>query len=365
MLTSVLVPDPDPTRRQCLAAEALAIAEADGATELIASAHLARRLALSRRDELTERTEVALTAVREAQATPNVQLTLTAMLFALSDLLESGRIEEHLAMLDSFRTTAMELHLPMFEVYAQFIEASHALSAGRYAEARRLADNALAAGIRSHGRNAEVTHAGILYRLSLDTGRLVDLLPEIERQVAANPRLRLWQIALVRTLAEAGRGAEAAAMLDDLVGVDGLHLRDNQMFFPSLCALVDVAFMLGDRPRSEMLLHALEPYRGRLAIAGLAGLSMGPVSGYAGRAAHAAGELDAAEELLREAVSTCEALGLRPNEALARMDLAAVLRDLDRPGDRAEADAEETVARSIADAIGLVLPTRTIGRLRT
>jgi hypothetical protein len=287
------------------------------------------------------------------------------MLFALSDLLESGRMEEHLAMLDSFKTTASELHLPMFEVYAQFIEASHALSAGRYAEARRLADSALAAGIRSHGRNAEVTHAGILYRLSLDTGRLVDLLPEIERQVAANPRLRLWQIALVRTLAEAGRGAEAAALLADLVGADGLHLRDNQMFFPSLCALVDVAFMLGDRSRSQLLFGVLEPYRGRLAIAGLAGLSMGPVSGYAGRAAHAAGCLDAAEDLLRETVGSCEELGLRPSEALARLDLAAVLRDLDRPGDRAEADAEEAVARSIADAIGLVLPARTIGGLGT
>ncbi len=295
-----------------------------------------------------------------------MQLLLTTMLFALSDLLESGRMEEHLAMLDTFRTTATELHLPMFDVYAQFIEASHELSAGRYAEARRLADSALAAGIRSHGRNAEVTHAGILYRLSLDTGRLVDLLPEIERQVAANPRLRLWQIALVRTLAEAGREAEAAALLADLVDVDGAApARQPDVLPVSLCALVDVAFMLGDRARSEILFRALEPYRGRLAIAGLAGISMGPVCGYAGRAAHAAGCLDAAEELLREAVVMCEDLGLRPNEALARADLAEVLRRLDRPGDRAEADAEQAAATSIADAIGLVLGDRTIGRSRT
>ena len=51
----------------------------------------------------------------------------------------------------------------------------------------------------------------------------------------------------------------------------------------------------------------------------------------------------------------CEDLGIRPNEALARADLADVLRGLDRPGDRAEADAEEAAATSIADAIGLVL----------
>ena len=61
----------------------------------------------------------------------------------------------------------------------------------------------------------------------------------------------------------------------------------------------------------------------------------------------------------------CEDLGLRPNEALARADLAEVLRHLDRPGDRAEADAEQSAARSIADAIGLVLPARTMGTPRT
>ena len=123
--------------------------------------------------------------------------------------------------------------------------------------------------------------------------------------------------------------------------------------------------MLGDRARSEILFRALEPYHDRLAIAGLAGISMGPVSGYAGRAAHAAGRLDEAEELLREAVAMCEDLGLRPNEALARADLAEVLRGLDRPGDRAEADAEQAPPRAIADAIGLVLGDRTIGRSRT
>ena len=122
MLTSVLVPDPNPVRRTQLAAEALAIAEEDGASELIASAHLARRLALAGRDDLTERTEMALTAVRQAESTPNVQLMLTTMLFAMSDLLESGRMEEHLAMLDTFSARASDLHLPLFEVYARFIE---------------------------------------------------------------------------------------------------------------------------------------------------------------------------------------------------------------------------------------------------
>ena len=65
-------------------------------------------------------------------------------------------------MLDEFTARAAELHLPLFETYGRFQRASHALSAGDYAEARRLADEALATGRRSHGVNAEVAYAGVV-----------------------------------------------------------------------------------------------------------------------------------------------------------------------------------------------------------
>ena len=55
MLASVLVPDPDTTRRMELAAEAMAIAQRSGENELLASALLARRLALWQLDRLDER----------------------------------------------------------------------------------------------------------------------------------------------------------------------------------------------------------------------------------------------------------------------------------------------------------------------
>ena len=171
--------------------------------------------------------------MREAQATPNVQLLLTTMLFALSDLLESGRMEEHLAMLDTFRTTATDLHLPMFDVYAQFIEASHELSAGRYAEARRLADSALAAGIRSHGRNAEVTHAGILTGCRSTPGGWSTC---SRRSSGRSPPTRAFGCGRSPSSARSPRpaGGRGGALLADLVDVDGPHLRDNQMFFPSV-----------------------------------------------------------------------------------------------------------------------------------
>ncbi len=148
MLASVLVPDPDPTRRMQLADEAMAIAAVGNESELVASALLARRLAWWQLDRLDERTAAVLDAVRHAHDAGNVHLELTAMLFAMSDLLEQGRMAEHLAMLDEFMARADELHVVLFQVYGMFQRASHALSAGDYPEARRLADAALAAGRR-------------------------------------------------------------------------------------------------------------------------------------------------------------------------------------------------------------------------
>jgi hypothetical protein len=349
------VPEHDPVRRSQLATEALAIAEADGRAELIASAQLARRLSLWQLDGLEARTEAVLIAVHEARQAGNVQLQLTAMLFALSDLLELGRMDEHLAMLEEFRTRSTELHIPLFEVYALFIEASHELSAGNYAEAQRLADEALAAGIRSHGVNAQVAYAGVWYRISLDLGRLPATIPEAERMLAANPRLRMWQIALVRALVADGRLDDARVQFEDLVGLDAVHMRDNQMFIPTTCTLAEVAVVLGDRERAAVLRRALEPYADRIAVSGLAGISIGPVSGYVGLVAHVEGDLDGAEALLRSAIDDTVRFGMRAHEARARAALAAVLADRAGPGDAAASRAESAIAHEIADAIGLVL----------
>jgi tetratricopeptide (TPR) repeat protein len=352
MLTSVLVADPDNARRGRLADEAMAIAEVGGEPELLASALLARRISRWELDRLDERTEVVLAAIQHAHRSGNVPLELTAMLFALSDLLEEGRIAEHLAMLDDFERRADELHLRLFQVYATFQRASHALSAGDFETAQRLADEALAAGRRSHGVNAEVAYAGVWYRLALERGQLGATLPQSERMYEANPRLRMWQIAVVRALVAVGRIDDARVHYESLVGPDAVHMRDNQMFLPSVCTLAEVAVVVDDPVRAAVVRAALEPYADRIATSGLAGISIGPVSGYVGMAAEAAGDLEAAERFLRVAIDRNTHDGTRPHEARARHALARVLA---ARGDDDGAATELAQAAAIADELGMVL----------
>jgi tetratricopeptide (TPR) repeat protein len=352
MLTSVLVPDPDPTRRRQLADEAMEIANVDGAPELLGSALLAWRIAWWELDRLDERTAAVTDAVRFAHRAGNVHLELTAMLFAMSDLLEQDRMVEHLAMLDEFERRAGELHFVLYQVYAMFQRASHALSAGDYDDARRLADAALAAGRRSHGINAEVAYAGVWFRLALDQGTLAAIVPESERMYAANPRLRMWQIAVVRGQVAAGRLDDARVHFEDLVALDGVHMRDNQMFLPATCTLTEVAAALGDPVRAGVLRAALEPYAGRIATSGLAGISIGPVSHYVGLAAEAAGDLEAAALFQRMAIAANVRDGTQPHEARAHYALGRVLT---AQGDAAAGANEAGLAASIAADVGLVL----------
>lgn len=352
MLTSALVPSPDRRYRERLADEALAIAEADGHPELLASAYLARRLALWHLDGLDERATAVLRAVEEAGRTPNVLLELTTMLFALSDLLELGRLDEERELLIRFRHRAAELHVPLFEVYAEFFEASDLLSLGQHDEAERVATAALAKGLRAQGFNAEVAHAAIRFRLAIHRGQLADRVDEC-RELAATNRLRMWKVALVRALAAIGEHDEARAHLDELVEPTRLKLADNPMFLVAACTLLEALHDLGDAPRAAAVRAALEPYDRRIGVIGLSGISIGPVSGYLGLAAHTCGDLEQAERWLRAAIAVDERFGLRPYEARSRHALAAVLADLGRGDDAAR---EAAAARALADEIGYVLP---------
>jgi tetratricopeptide (TPR) repeat protein len=358
MLVSVLVAGTDRRHREQLAAEALVIAEADGRPELVASAQLARRLALWQLDRLDERTEAVQIAVAEARRAGNIDLELTAALFAMPDLLEQARVEEHLALLAYFRTHAKALNMPLYLTYALFIEAGHRLAAGEYDEGERLADEALAVGRASHGANAEIVHGGIRYLLARDRGTLASTLDFDEQMAVAHPRLRMWRVAILGALLDAGRRDEAQRVFESFVTPTTVRLLDDQIYLPAACALAEASAGLDDPTRAGVLYRALEPYAGRLGVSGLGGISMGPVSLYAGMAARATGDLEAAVRLLDDAVTASARHGMRAYEARARNELATALTARGTADDPIRASTERQLAVEIARAIGLVLPAR-------
>jgi hypothetical protein len=293
--------------------------------------------------------------VAQAGLAGDVHLELTAMLVAMTDLLESGRVDEQLAMLRAFRERSATLHSPLYDVYSDFLESCRLLAVGEYDEAERVANEALAAGLSAHGSNTEMAHAGQMFCLVWDRGQLADVVDFVEVTAAANPQLKIWTIALVGALAAAGRLDDARKPFEALVTPAGIDLPDDSLWFTGVSFLVEVAKALGDGPRAAVLRGALEPYAGRVAITGLGGVGIGPVRRYVGVAAHVAGDIDAAVDHLTLAVAESTRHGMRPFTARAHRDLAAALRDRDAPGDDAAAVDHDARATAIAGEIGLVL----------
>ncbi len=355
MLVSVLVASGDATRQEQLSIEALAFARRAGQPGLQASALHARRVAMWRRDCLDERVPIALAAIDNARRAGDVHLELTAMLLAMTDLLEQGRVDEQLAMLASFRKRAASLHSPLYDVYSDFLDSCRMLTVGEYDAAEETANRALAAGLSSHGSNTAMAHAGQMFCLVWDRGQLGDVVDFVEATAAANPTLPIWTIALVGARVAAGRLDEARSPFEALVSAGGVDLPDDSLWFTGTCFLVEVARTLGDRERAAVLRATLEPYAGRVAITGLGGVGIGPVRRYVGVAAHVAGDHDDAVHHLALAIEESTRHGMRPFTAHAHRDLAAALRDRGDPGDVAAADEHATLAAALAAEIGLAL----------
>ena len=91
---------------------------------------------------------------------------------------------------------------------------SHALSAGDYDEAQRLADEALATGRPSHGVNAEIAYAGVRFRIALDLGRRGDAARRERADGGRQPAAcGCGRSPVVGALVDAGRLDEARAAL--------------------------------------------------------------------------------------------------------------------------------------------------------
>ena len=178
--------------------------------------------------------------------------------------------------------------------------------------------------------------------------------------VRANQLMRLWKIARLRALVDSGRRDEVRTTFEDLVGEDGLRLPDNQMILISAFALVAAAAALGDTVQARVLRLALEPYADRLAVSGLGGISIGPVSRYVGVAAMVSGDVESAPRFLQRAVDEDVRLGSQAHEAQTRADLADALDARNRPGDQQAAVEERAAASRLAAAIGLVLRPRAV-----
>jgi hypothetical protein len=329
--------------------EALAAAAPTGDAQLLTWARLAQRMARWHRDELPERVDASLAALRASvRATTRVP-EMTALVFCVADLAEAGEVEHAFAAYRRLRHLCATGRQPVFESYERFKAGTFALLRGKYAASVAAVDVALQIGLPVHGVNAELSWAAQAFIRAWDQGTLGTLVETVAGIASASP-LPVWTAGHAMALAAAGRVDEAASVAHGLMADGSLLLPDDSMWLTAVSVLAEVARACGDRDLAALTHKELAPYRSRLVVAGLGGACLGPASRYAGIAAQAVGELDVADDLLQAAIAMARRMGARPHVARALFDRSLLLAAC---GQGAEARRLRTEASAIADRIGM------------
>ena len=330
-----------------LADRALAMSERLGDAASLNVALVAAHFAHWQPDGLVARGEIAARIVANGDRA-GAAMALEGRMWRIVDALEAADLTTVDAELEVLARRAQDDGLARWVAQASFMRAMRALLAGRFDEAERHGERALAVRRAEDQNNAAQFRLVQRFAARRDRGGLAALEPEVEEMVVKYAALPVWRAGLALLRADGGRLHEASAILSGFLPDGRVELRRDSSWLPTLCLLAEVARLVGDRERAARLADLLEPYAAHTVVMATAIACYGAVSRYVGLAAAAAGRAEQAERHLAAALEANERLGAPALAARTRCDLALVLRQRRAPGDAERAAQLLEEARAAA-----------------
>jgi class 3 adenylate cyclase/tetratricopeptide (TPR) repeat protein len=346
----------DPTAADKLTLEALEMARQVGDDRGIAQA-LARRqfLAGNEPEGARRRLEEADELLELAQRMSDPDLEVRVHAYRIRAYLELGEVAPADRSLADYERLAGKLRQPQHLWHVPLLRATRALMDGRFDEAERLGEEALAGGERA-GEPLALQFWAVQRALLLrHYGRIGEIRPAVAQMVERFPAVPAWRCALANLEAELGDVEGARRAYEPLAADDFAGIPYDSQWMVSLALIADVAAFLDDEPRAEQLYELLLPYEGLNVVAGRAAASYGPVAARLGKLAWSLGRLDDAQRHLEQSVAMCLRTGERPFAARGRWELAKLL--LERGGADDRERALELLAQSLDAARELGMRT--------
>lgn len=315
-------------------------------------------------ETLVERTAVAEELVTAATRAGNRERLIWALEWRAADRFEIGDVTGAASDLEVAEREARELRLPLLVWGATFPKVAIALLDGRFAEAERLATQALEAGEHTEFVAVEMNYVGQLMAIRRQQGRFEDL----EALVRRHSEEFAWEaddgrwVSRALVLAEMGNKDDARAVFDRCA--DAALAAFRAVGLRALSFLSDVCWLLDDRERAAAVHDALLPYPGHHVLDGIAAYSLGSSDRNLAKTATVLERWDEAEEHFEAAQRFHEQIGARVWAAHTWVDQATMLLRRRRPGDELRAGELLRAADTSYRSMGMTFHVERLAKMR-
>ena len=338
-------------RRQALADEAIAMAEASGddATIVRVLNHVFLPLAVpSLLQQSLTRTADALV---RAERVGDPVLMFWAAQWRAETAARAGDIGEMDRCIEIHASMAEQLDQPIFRWGHTFLCSMRAQLAGDTDRAEELATEALRIGTEGGQPDAAIIFGGQLMIVSGQRGTMSELAPLIEQMAAETPNISrgLFGSLLAKAHVEGDRTDDARHVLEEFAATD-FDLPLDQIWFTGMVDFAEVAIECGDPKYAQPLFDRLSPWAGQLPATG--GSVLGPVTYYLGGLATVLRRYTEANVYFTQAAEFSDRVGAKFFAARTNLLWGKMLAERRAPGDTETARELLTKAQTVAAVKG-------------
>jgi class 3 adenylate cyclase/tetratricopeptide (TPR) repeat protein len=230
--------------------------------------------------------------------------------------------------------------------------AMRAILSGEFAEAERLAGQALEAAREFRNEYADGVYGVQMFTIRREQGRLAEVAPILRRFIDENPRDAAWRPGMALIASDLGFHDAARKSFEDLAA-GGFAFPFDAKRTLTLSYLAEVCSRLGDVDQAERLYDLLLPYRDLAVIAPTTTVCCGSAARYLGMLAATLGDWGEAEEHFAAALTMDEQLQAWPWLAHTKHEFGLMLRARGRPRDHDHAAKLIAAAAASAERIGM------------
>ena len=354
-----------PELRDVISQQAVEMARRVGDPAAVVPALYSRHVVLDGKPDVEERLAVATEILAIAERGGNKEMELLTRYRRILDLLELAEIPTVDKEIQAYIKLAEALRQPRYLWLASYLQASRALTEGRFDECDRLGRQALAIGQRAQDPAASLLFETLMTVLRMVQGHVEDREDAIKRFIENYPKIPSQRATLANLYFRLGRREDAEREFEQVAANDFGSLPRDGSWVVTMANLAYVCSYLNDVRRAAILYDLLLPYAPRQLVIGGAAIGTGSILRFLGILATTMSRWEDAVTHFEGALLMNTRIGAIPFLALTQQEYGVMLLKRGDPGDRERANQIFDQALATANEIGMKGLIKEVNALKT